>query len=459
MLCLARSSFGSVQIAIGHQGGDAETPSFTFTNVPPPARSDAATTATFTLLAGTADPNGGRLDTLHDGKLPGEADSPAENFFLADGTPGGMIAVDLGRPIEIKQVNTYSCHPSTRGPQVYTLYAADEGAAGFNARPEKNAELEKSGWKRIASVDTRPTNGDPAGGQYGVSISDSTGSLGKYRHLLFDLTPTETDDTFGHTFYSEIDVVEPNAPVEPVTAVTAAPLVIHTADGYAEITINTAKAPELKDWAEQKLAPALSEWYPKMVAMMPSDGFSCPKKFSVTLQPGSGVAYTAGTRIVVNSTWLGSQLKGEAVGSIIHEAVHVAQQYGGGRRNGHPAPGWFTEGLPDYIRFFKFEPQTHGADLIWLRRHMPRNLNYDGLYRISANFLNYVVEHYDADQTLIKKVNAACRQGRYTDEIWKEITGKPLAELNDEWKAAVREPTAPKAAANGGAATNQPKSE
>jgi hypothetical protein len=36
---------------------------------------------------------------------------------------------------------------------------------------------------------------------------------------------------------------------------------------------------------------------------------------------------------------------------------------------------------------------------------------------------------------LITKVNAACRQGKYTDDIWKDLTGKPLAELNDEWKA------------------------
>jgi len=79
-----------------------------------------------------------------------------------------------------------------------------------------------------------------------------------------------------------------------------------------------------------------------------------------------------------------------------------------------------------------------------MQRRRNLSLNYDGMYRISANFLDYVVEHYDPDKNLIKKVNAACRQGSYTDELWKELTGKPLAELNEEWKTAVHKQLATK---------------
>src|SRR5579864_5219770 len=63
------------------------------------------------------------------------------------------------------------------------------------------------GWKLIATVDTRPKHGD-SGGQYGVSISDSSGTLGKFRYLLFDSIPSEDDDPWGSTFFSEINVVE-----------------------------------------------------------------------------------------------------------------------------------------------------------------------------------------------------------------------------------------------------------
>lgn len=407
---------------------------FAFTNLPPPSRNDAATGAKFMLVDGEADRNGGGLEVLHDGSLPTEADEPAQNFFFAAGMTGGRILVDLGRLTEIKQVNTYSWHPNTRGPQVYKLYASDGAATNFNSRPARGVELEKAGWKLIATVDTRAKGG----GQHAVSISDANGILGQYRSLLFDIAPAETDDNFGNTFYSEIDVVELNAPVEPAVPTNTAPLVVKSADGYCEISIDTARAPEFREWAEQKLAPTLAEWYPKITAMMTSDGFNAPKRFSVAIRPGSGVAATSGTRITANSAWLKGELKGEALGALIHEVVHVVQQYSGGRRNGTRAPGWLVEGIPDYIRFFKYEPQSHGADIVWLRGRRNTDLNYDRLYRISANFLDYVIEKYDHEKTLLSKVNAACRQGNYSDELWQELTGKPLAELNDEWKAAAR---------------------
>jgi hypothetical protein len=436
LLC-AGISFAGIQTTVGHHAEGLESSDFTFTNVPPPSRSDAATAAKFTIVSGAADANDGGLEVLHDGKVPTEADDPSANFFFAAGTGGGRLQADLGRACEIKQVNTYSWHPSTRGPQVYKLYASDGTAGDFDASPGKIADLEKCGWKLIAQVDTR-IKGAESGGQYGVSISDSTGVIGKYRYFLFDIAPTETNDDFGNTFYSEIDVVELNVPAESAVVATVAPIVIQSVDGYCEITIDAAKAPELRDWAEQKLAPALAEWYPKIVAMMPSDGFSAPKKFSVTLRPISGVAFTSGRRIVANSAWLAGELKGEAIGALIHEMVHVVQQYGSGRRDDQPAPGWLVEGIPDYIRFFKYEPQSHGADIVWLQGRKRIDLNYDGMYRISANFLDYVVEHYDPDQKLIIKVNAACRQGSYTDDIWMELTGKTILELNDEWKTAVQ---------------------
>ena len=130
--------------------------------------------------------------------------------------------------------------------------------------------------------------------------------------------------------------------------------------------------------------------------------------------------------------------------------VHVVQQYGG-RRNGSRAPNWLVEGIPDYIRFFKYEPQSHGADVTWFRSRRNTELNYDKLYRISANFLDYVITHYDHDQTLLLKVNAACREGRYSDEMWRELTGKSLLELNDEWKIEMKKQLGTKAetAANG----------
>lgn len=57
---------------------------------------------------------------------------------------------------------------------------------------------------------------------------------------------------------------------------------------------------------------------------------------------------------------------------------------------------------------------------------------YDSSYRISGNFLNWVTETYDKD--IVRKLNAAARQGRYNEELWKEATGHTVQELGNEWK-------------------------
>jgi len=433
LLASGTVSLAAVKIVVGHLGNGEAAVGFKLPNVPPPSKNDAATSAKFLLVGGSQDSNGGDLDKLHDGKVPTEADQPGENFFFDAGTPGGRIVADLGSVREIKQVNTYSWHPGSRGPQVYKLYASDGTAGDFKAKPV-GVDPEKNGWKLVAQVDNRRDGNN--GGQYGVSISDSDDILGKYRYLLFDISRTEAEDDFGNTFYSEIDIVA-SGDASDSTAAAEPPLVVKSTDGYCEITIDTSGAPDLREWSEKKLAPLMAEWYPKIVKTLESDGFEAPKKFSIFIRPGNGVAATGGTRVTANSGWLKRELNREALGALLHEEVHVVQQYGGGRRNNPDAkrpPGWLVEGIPDYIRWFQYEPQSHGADVVYFARARNPKLNYDGLYRITGNFLNYVVEKYDKEKTLITKVNAACRQGKYTDDIWKDLTGKQLAELNDEWK-------------------------
>ena len=105
-------------------------------------------------------------------------------------------------------------------------------------------------------------------------------------------------------------------------------------------------------------------------------------------------------------------------------------------------PGWIGEGIPDYIRWFLYEPQTRGAEIS--ARALPQ-ARYDASYRTSANFINWVTNTYDKD--LPRKVNAAAREGRYMDEIWKELTGKTVQELGEEWKKAIGERLAANAAA------------
>ncbi len=429
-----------IKIVADRNAADSATARFRFKEVPAPSKADAATVARFTLVDGERDRNGGEFAQLHDGKLPTEGDQPSENFFFAQNTEGGRLLIDLTNAIEIKQVNTYSWHPGTRGPQVYKLYASDGQADGFKAELKKDAEPEKSGWKLIASIDTRPKEGDQ-GGQYGVSISDSSGIIGKYRYLLFNIVRTEADDPFGNTFYSEIDVIDRNAPeiaaaTEDVKPVTKS---FDADGGKYHFTINATVAPDLMEWADTELRPVVQEWYPKLVAMLPSEGWKPTTNVTIRFRDDmrGTPASAGGGNINCNAGWFRKELKREARGAVVHEMVHVVQSYGRVRRDDPDAmrmPGWLVEGIPDYIRWYLYEPQTKGAEISKARI---ANVTNTASYRVTGNFLNWVSTNYDTN--LVLKLNTAGRQGKYTEIIWKTLTGKTLVELNDDWKKALVE--------------------
>jgi hypothetical protein len=419
-----------VKVAVDrNQAGDA-TREFKFKNVPSPSRTDAASQAKITILSGRRDRNGGDIGQLTDGKLPAEEDQPSANFFFAAGTEGGRLLVDLEKATEIKQINTYSWHAGSRGPQVYKLYGGHAAKAGFVARPEPDADLGQAGWDLIASVDTRPKEGEP-GGQYGVSIANSGDTpIGSYRYLLFDVSRTETETPFGLTFFSEIDVsdgVEHAAPPEPPKL---PPDVVKIGDQY-EIVFDLSETPELKEWVDTKLKPVCIDWYPKIVDMLPSEGFTAPRRFTIVFHAdGRGVASASGTRINCQAPWFKQNLEGEAVGAVVHEMVHIVQQYRrarGGNRN----PGWMVEGVADYIRWFLYEPEN-------LRpRPNPARANYDDSYRTTAAFLAYLTETHDKE--IVKKFNAAMREGKYSEELWKQFAGKAPDELWADYVKTLRQ--------------------
>jgi hypothetical protein len=167
--------------------------------------------------------------------------------------------------------------------------------------------------------------------------------------------------------------------------------------------------------------------------MLPSEGYEAPERVSVTFSASmQGVAATGGTRVRCAADWFRRNLQGEAKGAVVHELAHVVQNYGIARRtNPSPArtPGWLVEGICDYIRWFLYEPQTRGAEVT------ARNISqarYDASYRISGNFLNWVTQTYDKE--IVRKLNAAAREGKYSDDLWKTATGHTVQELGEQWK-------------------------
>jgi hypothetical protein len=196
-----------ISVICGFNPNTTANREFKFKNVPSPVKNDAAATAKLTLIGGEIDGGSAELHALVDGRLPTDEDDPGANVFFSAGSSGGRFRMDLGKVIDIAQVNSYSWHPNSRGPQLYKLYAAEGSETNLDLNPKRGMDPATRGWTFIATVNTLPQQGED-GGQYGASVTDASGSLGNYRYLLFDCYVTELYDNWGNTFYSEIDVIE-----------------------------------------------------------------------------------------------------------------------------------------------------------------------------------------------------------------------------------------------------------
>lgn len=189
-----------------------------------------------------------------------------------------------------------------------------------------------------------------------------------------------------------------------------------------EIFLNYDDAPDMKDWAE-KCAKICERQYYMLNEELKSDGFKPATWITMTLKERpNGVAETSGNRITGTVKYFHDHQKD--FGAMVHETTHVVQHY-----RGRGNPGWLVEGLCDYVRFFKYEPGKIGGI-------NPATAHYNGSYRVTARFLNYIVEKYDKDA--IQKLNTAMREGRYKEDLFKEMTGKTLPELDEEWRATLK---------------------
>jgi hypothetical protein len=189
-----------------------------------------------------------------------------------------------------------------------------------------------------------------------------------------------------------------------------------------EFLVDVSDAPDLKPWAEM-VARTCEQAYPMINDELASDGFVPPRVIRLKLSKDyDGVAGTSRDLIVGSVDFFRRHPKD--IGAMVHETVHVVQAY----RRGH-RPGWLVEGISDYVRFFKYEPGKLG-------QIDPRTAHYNGSYRVSAAFLAYLVAKYDKD--IVRKLNGMLREGRYEEDAFQKLTGKPLRELDEEWRATLR---------------------
>ncbi len=202
----------------------------------------------------------------------------------------------------------------------------------------------------------------------------------------------------------------------------------HQPPSPTTFSVDSSESPDLKDWGDKAKA-ICEQWYPTICEYLATDGFKPPTTVKLVFKKEmKAPAATSQTTISINAEYV-SQHKDD-FGMIVHELTHVVQSYprnkGLDNEGKHADTGWLVEGIADYIRFYKYEPDTPRT------RIDPKKATYKNGYRVAAAFLDWLTKTHDAD--IVKKLNKALRAGDCGDATFKAITGK---ELNDLWKEYV----------------------
>jgi hypothetical protein len=155
-------------------------------------------------------------------------------------------------------------------------------------------------------------------------------------------------------------------------SIESADKISHVQLGPGRPFSDISQAPDLKDWARRADKQMMESWA-DTAAILYSPGFITPNKVNVVYKTGpgvTGVAAAGGGVITVNSAWARSQPND--TGLTVHEVAHVIQSMSAYN------PVWLIEGVADYIRWVKFEPQNHKPRLD------PARAKYTDSYRTTG---------------------------------------------------------------------------
>lgn len=196
-----------------------------------------------------------------------------------------------------------------------------------------------------------------------------------------------------------------------------APGICAESDGGVEVELAVdPEVEQLEDWGEQA-AQLIREWHPRLVNLLPSEGFAPPQKVFLRIKHSAeGVGATSGNRISISSGWI--EKHPEDFGLVIHELVHVVQRYPRGK------PMWVTEGIADYLRWAIYEGKS--------AERFPRpkaTRGYEKGYQVMGGFLLWL--ETGRNPGIVGTLNAAMREGTYEAKLFTTEDGRTL----DDWWA------------------------
>jgi hypothetical protein len=185
------------------------------------------------------------------------------------------------------------------------------------------------------------------------------------------------------------------------------------------VVIDSKDFPEGEAWGEA--AKTLVQlWFPTVCQLLATEHFKVPREVRLILRKHIDVpAYTEGNAISIDGVWISGHPND--LGMVIHELTHVVQQYPGSSS----PPGWLIEGIADYVRWWRYEPDSP-------RPRLGPTATYHDSYRTTAAFLAWVSYHYD--ERLVPALDLEMREGRDPIPVFEKLTGKTPDQLWTEMR-------------------------
>lgn len=184
-----------------------------------------------------------------------------------------------------------------------------------------------------------------------------------------------------------------------------------TREGYTLLFYNLL--PGFDTSTRRRLIDAFFQVYPFEVRRFNA---KAAREVIVTIDPDyDGVAETSGNKVRISPHWL--KAHPEDIDVVTHEAMHIVQNYT------HPVPGWLTEGIADYARY-TYGINNHNGN--WLLPDFSSSQHYTNAYRVTARFFVWLEKEHPG---IIDSLDKAARRGKYTYQIWTQLTGKTVDDL------------------------------
>lgn len=188
------------------------------------------------------------------------------------------------------------------------------------------------------------------------------------------------------------------------------------------VVIDVSDFPEGKAWAEAAKA-LVQAWFPEVTSLLGTEDYKVPSEIRLVVKREiSAPAYASGDEITINGKWI-TEHPGD-LGMVIHELTHVVQRYPGGKNT----PGWLVEGIADYIRWWRYEPEAG-------RQRIDDKSKLTDGYGTTAYFLAWASRKYD--MRLVPTLDRAMRKGTDPMPLFEKVCGKPAEDLWQDFVKAV----------------------